>query len=284
MIWMLLCILSGAAFGHIMRNAQVRHCAMPWVGALNYALAAVACWAWLVLSPSGSLTLKAALLGSFAGACLVAAYFLMNVAFRAAGVGITMSVQWLGVVVPVAASILIWREIPGWVQAVGLGLAVIAFPLLASGNNGSAAQGSRWKILILASLFLLEGAICLSMKIYSKLAPPGTEAPFLCFQFSAAAVGNILAAARTNRPGLADLVHGFGMGASNLLCNFTFLRAVTLLPGTVVFPTTSAGSVVVTAIVGMILWRERYRGLALIGLILATIALVLINIHVKPVQ
>ena len=105
MIWMLLCILSGAGFGHIMRSAQVRHCSMPWVGAWNYAISAVVCWVWWALPPSSRLTWDSAVLGIFCGLSFIGSYLLMNLAIRAAGVGITQSVQWLGVIVPVAASI-----------------------------------------------------------------------------------------------------------------------------------------------------------------------------------
>ncbi len=92
------------------------------------------------------------------------------------------------------------------------------------------------------------------MKIYSQRVPAGSESAFLCFMFSGAAAGNVLVAMRTARPSLRDMAHGFGMGASNVLCNFALLRALVLLPGTIVFPTVSAGSIALTAILGGLLW------------------------------
>jgi drug/metabolite transporter (DMT)-like permease len=148
MVWMLLCILSGAAFGHIMRHAQVRQRHLAWVGAWNYLFAGLAAWVWLGLQPGAALNWPAAVLGTLCGASYVAAFFALDHAIRAAGVGVTLSVQWLGVSLPVAASILFWGEIPSLMQALGLGMAALSLPLLACGSSAAdapraAAGGSR---------------------------------------------------------------------------------------------------------------------------------------------
>lgn len=278
LIWMLLCILTGAAFGHIMRHAQLGQRNIPWVGAWNYLFAALASWVWLSLGGGGGLGWDAAVLGTLSGLSFVAAFFAMNRAIQLAGVGVTLSVQWLGVTLPVVASILFWREIPTALQAAGLVLAFVALPLLASGPGPATVPHSRWKALFLTGLFLLEGGVGLALKVYCERVPAGSELPFLCFMFSGAATGSLLIAWRLAPPHWRDLTHGAAMGASNIACNFTFLRALTLLPGTVAFPTISVGSIAVAAILGWILWQERYDIRSLSGLSLAALALVAINI------
>ena len=67
------------------------------------------------------------------------------------------------------------------------------------------------------------------------------------------------------------------MGASNILGNVAFLRALALLSGTVVFPTISAGSVALTAVLGWLLWGGRCPGRTLAGLVFAALALVAMN-------
>lgn len=67
------------------------------------------------------------------------------------------------------------------------------------------------------------------------------------------------------------------MGVANLLCNFTFLRALALLPGTIVFPSVSAGSIALSVVFGTLLWHERHGLRAVTGLVLAAVALVAIN-------
>ncbi len=278
MLWMLVCVLTGAGFGHIMRHAQVHHHSMIWVGAWNYLFAALAAWVWLGLQPTSGLSWDAAVLGLVSGVSFVMAFFLLDHAIRAAGVGVSQSVQWLGITLPVAASIVIWRETPTAIQALGMVLAFISLPLLACGPSAPDAPRGRWRVLFLAGLFLLEGLVGLAMKVYSRRVPAGSELPFLCFMFSGAAAGSILVALRTTRPSLRAIAHGSGMGASNIVCNFALLRALALLPGTIVFPTVSAGSIALTAVLGGLLWGERYGKRSLTGLAMAALALVAINL------
>jgi drug/metabolite transporter (DMT)-like permease len=220
----------------------------------------------------------AALLGSLTGACYVTAYFLMEVCIRAAGVGITQTVNRLSVALPVAASIFIWSEIPGVFQMCGIALALLAFPFLAYGRALPVEPNHPGKIAWLALCFLVQGVAGLFMKAYSQRAPAGAEVQFLCFLFSAAAVGSLVVAAGTARPRLPDLAHGLALGATNALSNIGLLCALAALPGIVVFPTTSAAAILLSAAGAAALWRERFRGKALLGLVLAALALVLVNL------
>lgn len=277
MLWMVICVLAGAGFGHLMRHAQVRGRCMVWVGAWNYLFAALAAWLWWALGPACPLTWSAVLWGLISGFSFVVAFFLLDHAIRAAGVGVSQSVQWLGVALPVAASIGLWREYPTLLQGLGLAAAFVSLPLLAGGPSAPEAPRGRWRALFLAGLFLLEGLVGLAMKVYSRQVPSGAELPFLCFMFSGASLGSLLTAWRTAPPPARELLHGGAMGLSNVLCNFALLRALVLLPGTIVFPTVSAGSIAVTALLGGVLWRERYDRRTIVGLVLAALAVVAIN-------
>jgi len=279
MIWMAVCAVFGAAFGHIMRNAQARGRSMPWVGAWNYCFAALGCWGFFwAMQRTPHLRGDAALLGSLTGACFVTAYFLMEVCIRSAGVGITMTVTRISVALPVAGSIFLWGETPGILQVCGIALALLAFPLLAYGRALPVEPNHPGKIAGLALCFLVQGIAGLFMKAYSHRAPAGAEMQFLCFVFSAAAAGNLVVAARRSRPRLPELAHGLALGATNVLTNLGILCALAALPGVVVFPTTSAAAILLTAAGAAVLWQERFRGKALLGLVLAAIALVLVNL------
>jgi len=279
MFWMAVCAVFGAAFVHVMRNAQARGRGMAWVGVWNYCFASLGFWSFFrVMQPAAELRADAALLGSLTGVCYVTAYFLMEVCFRAAGVGITQTVNRLSVALPVAASIFIWAEKPGIMQVCGILLTLLAFPLLAYGRALPVEPNYPGKIAWLALCFLVQGIAGLFMKAYSHRAPAGAEVQFLCFLFSAAAVGGLVVAARSSRPRLPELAHGIALGATNALSNLGLMCALAALPGAVVFPTTSAASILLGVAGAAALWRERFRGKALLGLAIAAIALVLINL------
>jgi drug/metabolite transporter (DMT)-like permease len=277
MLWMLLAALFMAAFGHVMRFGQTRGMSMPWIGAVNYLFGAFCCWLWWLAEGRANLRWEACLFGGLTGACFVAAYFLMVPCLRSAGVGITQSVGRLSVVLPVAASVLLWREVPTLVQGGGLLLALVALPLLAQHNAAPGApRGERWK-LVLVLFFLTQGVAGLAMKAYKERVPAGGEAAFLACLFTVAALGNLLALLDEDAPRARDIFAGAALGAVNVLANYTFMHALWLLPGAVVFPVTSVGSIVLSAGAAVILWGERYRGLTLLGLALAGIALVMLN-------
>lgn len=261
-----------------MRHAQ--HCRrnMPWVGAWNYIIAAVVSWAIWIVQGAGRppLTSFALSMGTIAGVCLVAAYFLMVPCIRIAGVGITQAVAQLAVIIPIIASIFFWHEMPGTVRAVGLGLVLVAFPLLGHGRAVPRDSGERSRFWLLFVFFVAEGIAGLTMKAYSQDAP-GREIAYMCFMFSVPALINFVAAIRLAPPDHRDLAHGTILGLINALAGFTFLRALERAPGIVVFPTISIGSILLASLLAMVLWNERYRGKVLWGMAAAVLALILIN-------
>jgi drug/metabolite transporter (DMT)-like permease len=287
MMWMALSCVFGAAFGHVIRNAQARGRNMAWVGAWNYILGALAYGVWWAMQPAGRLSGNAVFFGLLTGVFYGVGYLIMHACIRAAGVGITTTVNRLAIAVPISASIFVWGEQPGRVQIAGVALALIAFPFLAYGRAlpeeaehplGTSAPARR-RVGLLGLSFLAQGVATVSMKNYSRGALADAElVPFLCFVFVASGVTN-LAAATLERPRLPDFWHGLALGATNVLSTFWFMRALDNLPATDVFLTTSVGTILLSAGGAVFLWRERYRGVTLVGLVLAAIALVLVNLN-----
>ena len=56
------------------------------------------------------------------------------------------------------------------------------------------------------------------------------------------------------------------------------LMALARLPGMLVFPVSGSMGIVLTTLAGVAIWREKLRGLAVLGIIAAAIAVVLINL------
>ena len=275
MIWILIAIIMCAAFGNIMRYAQQRGLNMAWIGALNYVAAATASWLFWIAKGAQPLTWYAVCFGTITGISFIAAYFLMVPCIRTAGVGITQAVQQLSVVLPILASIFIWGEKPGLVCTIGLVLILVAFPLLARGKAvPQSVTGGNFRVILV--LFITEGIAGLLMKAYSQNMP-NQEAAYLCFVFSAAATGSLLAAIRMAQPGGMDAVYGVSLGLANFFACVTCLYALGQLPGFIVFPSISIGAILLASAAAVVLWGERYRGKALWGMAIAVIALILIN-------
>jgi drug/metabolite transporter (DMT)-like permease len=67
-------------------------------------------------------------------------------------------------------------------------------------------------------------------------------------------------------------------GTAILLANWLLLIAAGLLPGYVVFAAYGASIVMVNVVAAILIWRERPRGRALGGILLAAVAIVLFNV------
>ena len=283
MIWMALFVLSATGFGHTMRHAQVLGRNMPWVGAINYCAATLICAAWWAFTWTGAIGWAAPTLGTMAGIVIAIGYLLLSRAISLAGVAIAQTTARLSMVIPITASIFIWQEIPDGVRGAGLLLAFVSLALLAQGRAVRiASQKEREKLLALAAFFVGSGALSLLLKCAAEHVAARNRPGFLFFTFAVASVATLaVAVGRGARPGSGDGVHGAALGAMNVLTNGAMIGALTTLPGWVVFPTTSAGSIVVTTCAAVLLWRERFRGSALAGMAIAVIAIVLMNVDLS---
>ena len=83
--------------------------------------------------------------------------------------------------------------------------------------------------------------------------------------------------ARRRRITLAEFGFGFAMGTSNILQTHFILKSLHFLAGFVVFPVSSAGGLLLTAIVATSLLGERLNRKTCWGVGVAVVALVLLN-------
>ncbi len=76
----------------------------------------------------------------------------------------------------------------------------------------------------------------------------------------------------------ADFWPGLALGLVNLGATHTLLLALNALPGVIVFPVSSAVSIIVTTLAGVLIWRERLGRANLAGIVAAVAAVALINL------
>jgi drug/metabolite transporter (DMT)-like permease len=165
------------------------------------------------------------------------------------------------------------------VRVIGFSLALIAIPMLAQGRGMVGSERNKWTSLILLGSFVTIGIVGVAMKFFSRTLSAG-EPVFLTLMFLTAAIGTqaVVLFAKLNRPQFSNLFLGAVLGLTNVISNYGIIFALATLPGTVVFPTVSAGTIVLTALCAAIIWRERYTRIAVLGMVISAVALVLINL------
>jgi len=272
-------ILSQAILAHLIRLNQrvgadpVAACLLQYVSAT--AIVAV----WWGVSAGCALSRDEVVYGAVVGCMGISGYYLFNLGIQMSGVAIMQSVGRLSIAMPVAASIWLWGETPGVWQVVGLLLVALAVPLLARSNALKAPRRSPWKVPILVAHFAAMGTQGVAFKAFTLGQPEGTGPGFYLVMFaSSAAVAIVPFVRRRRRFARRDVTGGLALGMVNLGCKVALTLSLAALPGIVVFPVSTAGTIVLSAFLSMGLWGERYGLRAIAGLLAALLAILAIQL------
>jgi len=275
---LILSILFGSAFVHVMRFAQLRDLNMHWIGAINYLAAFIACgliWATQPDPPSGW---PPVVFGVLSGALFVALYFLLVTGFQMVGSGIVQCATRVSIVIPTIVAIVVFdRNIPSVTRAAGIAVALACFPFLTRARALTNPVRSPWKGVVLFLLFLLNGLVGTLWKWYGQYVPRNGSAAVLTFVFGLAFLGTLGVALRSRgRPGFDAILHGAALGLVNVASCSASVAAIASLKGSVFFPLNAVGVMVTTMITAALLWKERFGRPAVIGLAMAVSAIILI--------
>lgn len=280
MIWMMLAMFAMGAFANMLRYGHKLKVNMAWAGACCYVIAGAACacaWVW---QRETALGWQEAVYGGGSGVTILAGYFLFSACIRVAGVGVAQVFERLSMLVAAGISILLWKNVPGPMLGVGLLLAVIAIPLISKGPAAVQISASRTRVPMLFLLLAITGIGSACLEGYRRGTSAHSLLAFLVCQYAAISLGT-LATAWWKRAGprRKDIALGVALGLLNVLFYYSSLRSLGPdRPGTVVFPTIAAGTILVSAGLAALLWGERYRRRTLLGMALAIAAIILINI------
>jgi len=134
-------------------------------------------------------------------------------------------------------------------------------------------------LLWLVLLFLADGIVMIPALIFRKELSLNETMPFQTVIFVAAfVVTTMLYYLRRPRLTSETLKWGALLGTANL-GNYLFLvLALSVLPGLVVYPVIAAGEVGLLAVAGVVFWKEKVGVRSWLGIALAVIAIVLIQL------
>jgi len=285
-------IISFVVFGVVLKLAGVRGWSPEPIAFVNYLFAALLSGVLLLREPESAGPPILWLIGGAAGLCFVAGFFVNFRAIGLAGLSVAQPVASVAVMIPILASVLFWGERPTFAQMSALVLAGMALILLGSG--GSEAHGMAedqhdsgeplpgggpgvWGSLV--ALFLVQGLVMLAPKVVEEagLSDYRWGYPFSLFLAAAMASG-ILWKRSTHPITVPALGLGIVFGAANLAATILLLVALESLPGILVYPVNSVGTMVLGALLGMILFSERPGQRAMLGIVLAVPSVFLLNL------
>ena len=311
MVYLALAVGCSLAIGMIFKHAARQRFDRLALLTCNYAAALALALGLLALGEvgaTGRLEADVALvaLGTATGALFIVGFFLLALATEVAGMSLAIGTMRTSVVVPFAASWLIWGEAPTPAQGAGLVLAGAAFFLIARKDQPAARPvpqplpGSEAADValeepgtgearlaafgVLAALFCCDGVVSVSMKAFDEaFAAENSRALFLMMVFGIAfLIGLALVLARGLRsgrwPSRAALAWGALLGLVNYGSVEFLLLAIRQLSGPFVFPANNIALVIGAALLGVYVWGEHLSRRNKAGLALAAVALLLLNL------
>lgn len=212
-------------------------------------------------------------LGVVNGILLLTSFILMQASVRKNGVVLTSIFTKLGLLVPVVLSVLVFREMPTWLQIIGFAIAVAAIIVI---NLQKDTGHFDWSLII---LLLLAGGTDAMAKIYEALGPADLTDPYLLYSFGAAfvlCVGVVIA--KKERPGFREFLFGTLIGIPNFLSSKFLLSALATVPAVVAYPTFSVATLLVITLIGVLAFREKLRSYQWAALAAILVALVMLNV------
>jgi len=275
MIYLLSAVLSNSVFGQSYKYSVVRGYRAGWVCFLSYCASGL-----LALVAEGAsdaaIGWPTVALGAALGLASSVAQVTFFRAVQRGPLSTSYAIVALSTLVPTVASILFWREQPSLLQVMAIIGAIIAVALMQEFDLSGGPQPWAWGGWVGLS-FLASGMTGVAMKMFTTLCPDTQRGAFLLVSY-------VVASAMTaplvigSRPARREAAVGLVRGSAILLANVLLLKALAVLPGYLVFSCYGAGIIAVNVLLAVLLWRERPRGRAVPGIVLAVTAIVLLSL------
>ena len=275
MVYLLLAVLSSCMIAILMRLSTEKVSSRLSMLCMNYVICTLL--GALYAGKPGDLTGLGItlILGVVNGILLLVSFIALQLCTRKSGIVLSSVFMRLGLLVPIAMSILVFREVPTWLQAAGFCIAIAAIVVI---NLKKGDDRGRFGMELIV-LLLLGGTTDAMAKLFAFFGPGALSAQFLLVSF---AVSFVLCAGlvliKKEKPDKKALLFGALIGFPNFFCSKFLLASLNQLPAVVVYPTFSVCTMLIVTLSGVVFFKEtlqKHQWLALLGVLAA---LVLLNI------
>lgn len=197
-------------------------------------------------------------------------------------VSLTIMLSNLSMVVPILFSAIAYGEWPTLLQYVGIALTVVAFAINTDFKSGG-KKSALWIILVLTTLLVGGTASCVQ-KIMSKTEFADQSQAFVSCAYIVAAIATFLVylpirkkQAKTYPTSPRVFLYALGVGVSLAAFQFVYNRAIATYPPAFVFPAYAGGTIIVSALAGIILFKDKLSLKQAISIFVGFAAVVLMN-------
>lgn len=278
MIYLILGIFCSAMVAISMRIAQPRVNYSNGFLAVNYLICSLFALVLTLPSLHDITWQKIAFpvsLGFFESFVYFFGFVIMQWNIRQNGVVLSSAFMKLGILVPTVLSVIWFKEIPTVLQVIGFLIALAAI-IIINYQKGFKFSRSSWLLIV---LLLFGGAGDGMSKVYEFYGDAVFENLFLFVTFLGALLQCLIyLICKKERIGWKELGYGTLLGVPNYLSTLFLLKSLSSVPAVIAFPTYSVGVILVVAVTGIVIFREKLEKKQIFGGILICIALALLNL------
>lgn len=192
----------------------------------------------------------------------------------------------LGVLIPLICSNLLFQEAIKPIQWLGIGVLFIAVLIMCSYNNSIKSKITPSSMMMLLLCGATSGMADFSQKLFMKHIPDGSVAVFNFYTYVFASlilyISLFVAKKKTDATGKANLKKIFGYILIMAVCLFANSYFKTLAAGhlsaILLYPLNQGGSLILSALMSSIFFKEKITKKAVAGIVIAFVGLIIINL------
>lgn len=275
-----LAIVFSSGVAITMKVANAKNLKLGQFLAVNYLVCSLGLLGWGAWRTLGLNSPFIWSLGIFVGIMYVLCLWLFNRAITSGGLALSTTLMRLSAAIPTLGSLILFAEQTNFYQILGIVLAFICLPLASKEPlrfdraGKEALKGMIWGLL----LFAAYGITDFALKVQAELEPSADPNAFMATIFGTALLFTFPHLFKGVKPNRDCLFWGFVLGLTNVLATYFWIMTLAHMPGSVAFPTLGLGVIAVTTLAGLLIWRERLRPANFTFLVLASVAVFLINL------
>ncbi len=219
------------------------------------------------------------------GVLFITVFNLMAITTQRSGLSVVSVATKMSVVIPIVFGVVYYKESLGLLKFIGIGIALIAV-YLASVKNADGIAVKKKNIIFPVLVFLGSGIIDTSIKFIEGAYVSATDVPiFSATVFAAAACIGILIVIYQLLKGqfrykTKNILAGIALGVPNYFSIYYLVNALrnTDLDSSTIFTINNVAIVMVSTLLGILLFSERLRTKNWIGIVLAIISILLVSL------
>ncbi len=277
MINLILAILCSSLISIIMRLSSDKVSGKFSMLASNYFVCSLCggVYAGFSIFPESPELPKTLFLGIINGVLYLVSFALLQKNTDKRGIVLSSIFMKLGLLVPIVLSILLFGEIPSFIQIAGFIIAVISI-ILINLKKGKKEKNFGIGLII---LLLFGGSADAMSKVYEFYGENELINQFLFYTFvTAFIICLFIILIKREKPAFKDILFGAAIGIPNFFSSKFLLAALSAVDAVVAYPTFSVATILIVTVTGILVFKEKLSKLQWGALLLIIISLILLNV------